>query len=148
MTFAQVTANTITAISGSVPVAARRLDTGDWVLGLRDAPTALQEACGWYTVADVARPPDTPTTRFERSFEMVATVATMVWTAVPKTQVEQDAETDAAAAEVLRQEARDAIADLDAYLGLGSPTAAQVRQAVDFLARVSKRLIVDNYGIG
>ena len=94
--YAQVTANTITATQGRVPVAARRLDTSQWVLGLRDADTTLQEACGWFAVADVTRPADTATERYVRSIDLVGGVATMVWTAVAKTVEEQAAEADTA----------------------------------------------------
>jgi hypothetical protein len=78
--YAQITANTITAESAQVPQSARRLDTGQWVLGLRDASVATQQACGWFAVNDVARPADTDTTTHDRSVELVAGAPTVVWT--------------------------------------------------------------------
>ena len=144
--YAQVTAGTITAVQGQPPVAARRLDTQQWVLGLRDADTATQEACGWFPVTDTTQPADTVTERYERSVDLVAGQPTVVWSAVAKTVEEQAAEAAEAEAVIERQQARDAIANLDQYLGLGSPTNAQVKQAVDFLAKVCKRLIKDQYG--
>ena len=146
MSYAQVINTTITAVQGRPPVAARRLDTRQWVLGLRDADPAVQEACGWFQVTDTTRPADTVTERYERSVDLVAGVPTVVWSAVAKTVEEQAAEAAEAAAVIERQQARNAIANLNQYLALTSPTNAQVRQAVDYLARVCKRLIVDQYG--
>ena len=51
--------------TGSLPTTARRTDTGAWVLNLTDAPVELREACGWYEVIDVERPPDTDMTTFD-----------------------------------------------------------------------------------
>ena len=85
MTYAQITANTITAESGNVPQSARRLDTGQWVLGLRDAPVSLQQACGWFAVIENIRPADTDTTTHDRSLELVDGTPTVVWTARPWT---------------------------------------------------------------
>ena len=93
MSYAQVTANTITAESGLPPQSARRLDTGQWVLGLRDAPVLLQRACGWFAVTDVARPADNASTTYDRSLTLVATVPTVTWTARPKTPAELTADT-------------------------------------------------------
>ena len=85
MTYAQVTAGTITAVQGQPPVAARRLDTQQWVLGLRDADPAVQEACGWFQVTDTTRPEDTPTTTHDRTLELIANVPTVVWVERAKT---------------------------------------------------------------
>lgn len=76
--------------TGSLPAAARRLDTGQWVLNLADAPVEIREACGWYDVVDVERPPDTDTTTFDRTVEIVDGVPTMVWTEVEKPEPEPD----------------------------------------------------------
>lgn len=83
--FALVTSNTIQAVVGKLPLAARRLDTGQWVLGLRDATVATQQACGWFAVVDVPRPAETDTTTHDRSVELVANAPTVVWTARPWT---------------------------------------------------------------
>ena len=57
MSYALVIDDTIVT-TGGLPVSARRLDSGAWVLGLRDADLATQEACGWYAIVDTARPDD------------------------------------------------------------------------------------------
>lgn len=77
-TYAQVTDGTITAVGG-LPNAARRLDDGAWVLGLRDAPTRLVEACGWLPVVDTPKPPESDTTVHTRSVELIAGTPTVMW---------------------------------------------------------------------
>ena len=84
--------------TGSLPAAARRLDTGQWVLNLADAPVEIREACGWYDVVDVERPPDTDTTTFDRTVEIVDGVPTVVWTERAKTDDELNPPTDPVAA--------------------------------------------------
>ena len=104
MTYAYVTDGTVQA-TGRLPVAARRLDTGQWVLGLPDAPAELQQACGWYQVTDTPRPDDTATTTHDRTVELVDGAPTVVWTERPKTQAELDAEAEFAE----QQAAQDAL---------------------------------------
>jgi len=78
--------------TGSLPTTARRTDTGAWVLNLTDAPVELREACGWYEVIDVERPPDTDTTTFDRTVELVDGTPTIVWTEVQKPEPPPDPE--------------------------------------------------------
>ena len=108
MAYALVTDGTIDAIQGNVPTAARRLDTGEWVMGLRHADPDTQRATGWYKVQNTDRPADTPTTTHERSVEMVdhgeGPVPTVVWTERDKTQAEQDGEAEEADRETDRQQ--------------------------------------------
>lgn len=80
MIYTQVIDGTVTAESGRVPQAARRLDTGQWVLGLRDASVDVQQACGWFAGTDTPRPVDTQTTTHDRSVELVGGTPTVVWT--------------------------------------------------------------------
>ena len=87
MTYALVTDDTIQQIGG-LPKSARRLDNDAWVMGLANASTEAQQACGWYAVTDTARPGDTDTTTFDRSIELVAGVPTVVWTERDKTEAE------------------------------------------------------------
>jgi hypothetical protein len=154
MTYALVVGDTIQAV-GPLPQSARRLDNGNWVMGIRDAPLELQQACGYFAVVRVDRPADTPTTTWERSVVLVAGVPTETWTERAKTQAEIDAQT----AETNRQTIIDAvrqqmsnldavIADMDAYLAMTSRTNAQVAaqvvdlcQAVRAMARNQRRLI-------
>jgi hypothetical protein len=79
--FALVVDGQIANTRGEVPDTARRLDTGEWVLGLREyADQATREACGWYQVTDTVRPADTATHTTVQSVELVAGVPTVVWT--------------------------------------------------------------------
>lgn len=97
MTYAQVTDNTITTIQGRLPKAARRLDDGNWVLGLADATPDLVEACGWHEVVDTVRPDDTDTTAHDRSIELVDGTPTVVWAERVKTADEVARDREAAA---------------------------------------------------
>jgi hypothetical protein len=94
MSYALVDDGTIEA-EGALPQSARRLDTGQWVMGLRTAPVELREATGWFEVVDVARPADTETDTYDRTLELVGGVPTVVWVQRPKTQAEIDAATAA-----------------------------------------------------
>lgn len=104
--YALVTGGVVQAVAGGPPDSARRLDTGQWVLGLSDAPQELRRACGWYEVVGTPRPADTATTTHDRSYEWDGVTVTETWTERPKTQDELDAET----AEVKRLELDRAIA--------------------------------------
>lgn len=84
MSYVLVTDDTIQSIGG-LPRSARRLDNDAWVMGLANASTEAQQACGWYEVADTDRPDDTATTTFDRSIELVEGVPTVVWTERDKT---------------------------------------------------------------
>jgi hypothetical protein len=92
MSYALVDDGTIEA-EGALPQSARRLDTGQWVMGLRDAPVELQEATGWFEVTDVDKPADTATHTYDRSITLVAGVPTVTWTQRLKTAEEVAAAT-------------------------------------------------------
>ena len=159
MTYAQVTANTITAESGLPPQSARRLDTQQWVLGLRDAPVALQQACGWFAVTDVTRPADTPTTTHDRSIALVNGTPTVVWTSRPKTADELKADTINANDSSIRSKILAAIdgnvtaldqlstAISNVQTNVITPTAANLTQAntqLDALANVVSNLLTQS----
>jgi hypothetical protein len=94
MSYALVDDGTIEA-EGPLPQSARRLDTGQWVMGLHTAPVELQEATGWLEVVDVERPADTATHTYDRSITLVAGVPTVTWTQRLKTAEETAAATAA-----------------------------------------------------
>lgn len=87
MSYALVTDDTIQR-TGQLPRSARRLDNDAWVMGLANASTEAQQACGWYEVTDTAKPDDTDTTTHDRSIELVGGVPTVVWTERDKTEDE------------------------------------------------------------
>jgi hypothetical protein len=149
MTYALVVGDTIQSL-GPLPRSARRLDTGQWVMGLKDAALEQQQACGYFEVVRVAQPADTPTTTHDRSVTLVAGVPTETWTERPKTQAEIDAETAAINEAAIRQAVKDALADLsqivtvmDNYLAIGSPTQAQVVTQVNRLSLASREMALD-----
>lgn len=95
-----------------VPPSARRIDSGEWVLGLRDASADVQQATGWYQVVEVARPADTATDTFQRTVELVNGVPTVVWTQRPWTTEELAARTAFANQATLTTQVADNIATL------------------------------------
>lgn len=154
MTYALVVGNTIQSVGG-LPQSARRIDTGQWVMGLPSAPAELVAACGYLPVVQVARPADTPTTTFDRAVTLDGGVPTETWTERPKTQAELDGEAAQTNRQAVIAAIKAALADLDlviadttAYIDLPTPTnaqaVAQVRDlclAVRVLARNERRLV-------
>ena len=145
MSYSKVIDNQIVS-NGNLPATAQRLDNGAWVMNVRQADVATQEACGWYRVVRVDRPADDPTKNVARTIELVDGVPTTVWTETDKTQDELDADAQKAADQAERDQVRDIVGQLDTYLEIGSPTAAQTRTQVDRLTRAVRRLIKDQYG--
>jgi hypothetical protein len=86
MTYVLVLAGAIERVG--LPLSARRLDTGAWVLGLPDAPDELKAACGYFPVVEVPRPADTPTETWDYSRAIVNGQPTEVWTKRAKTPEE------------------------------------------------------------
>lgn len=138
MSYAYVTSDTIQSSGNTLPSAARRLDTGQWVLGLRDAPVSLQEACGWFTVTDTPRPTDTDTTTHDRSLELVGNVPTVVWTARPWTADELTARQADNNRTTIDQAITDALAELQAIVD--APAVADVPAGTLTTAQLSNGL--------
>lgn len=107
--YAQIIDGEITAV-GRLPRSARRLDTGQWVMGLATAPVELQQACGWYEVVETERPAETATQVPVGTVEVVEGVPTRVWTMRDKTPEEIAAEAEQANQSSIEQAARDALA--------------------------------------
>jgi hypothetical protein len=128
--FALVVNNAIQAV-GRLPDSARRLDSGQWVLGLPTASAAIQQACGWFAVTDTPRPADTSTTTHERDVVLVSGVPTVRWTSVPKS-------TQAINRATIDSQIAAALAELDALIAApavptvpdGTLTTAQLSEAV------------------
>jgi hypothetical protein len=141
MTYALVIDNAIQSI-GALPRAARRLDDGAWVLGLRDYGTVeTQQACGYFAVVDAAKPADTATTTHDRTVELLEGVPTVVWTERNKTPDELAAETATMNRTTIEQQAATALTDNATFLALGTPTQAQVLAQVRALTRQTNGLI-------
>lgn len=137
--YAYVTDGTVQA-EGTLPRSARRLDTGQWVLGLHDATIALQQACGWYQATDTARPADTATTTYDRSVELVDGTPTVVWTERPKTQSELDAEAEREARQERDTTLEGAISTLQQWADDAAGTTVTSDNAVQVLGVVVDRL--------
>lgn len=107
---------------------------------------ALAAACGFLPVTEPVRPAITVTQTFDPdTIELVAGVPTRVYHVRDKTQAELDDDAAAARDALERQQARDAVAELDTFLALQTPTNAQVVAVVRLLCRVAKRLIRDTF---
>lgn len=120
--YALVIDGTIKSV-GSLPRAARRLDTQEWVLppnGVWTTPQA--EACGYFYVVPATKPADTETETWVKSVELVSDTPTEVWTSRPWTADELKSKQVA----VLQREQAAAQAALtptetNALLGLTAP---------------------------
>lgn len=141
--YARVNGSTVVE-TAAAPHDLVRLSDGGKVLLSQYITAAELAACGWFVVVEPAPPTLTALqTRDPDTIEVVGGVPTRVYHVRNKTQAELDADAAAAQAITERQQARDAIADLDAFLALQSPTNAQVVTVVRLLCRVAKRLIRD-----
>lgn len=139
MTFALIIDNTIRSV-GSLPGSARRLDTGEWVMGLSSASTDLQEACGYFAVTAVERPADTATTTFDLTVELIAGVPTEVWTERAKTQEELDAEAAADRQATRVMDLTSSVATLRTWADDAAATTVTSGNAVATLQVVVNRL--------
>lgn len=114
MTYAFLVDGVIRAETATLPTAGR-LDTDEdgWIIDLEDAPVEVQQAAGWYLVVMSPRPPDTATTRQQRSLILVAGIPTEQWTEQTKTQDEIDADVETGNAATLTA---DAVQNIEALL--------------------------------
>lgn len=129
--YAHVEGDTITAVAAHLPNAARIVGSRAWVHGLPSAPASTQEACGWFAVADTARPPDSATTTHGRTVKVVDGRPVVVWVSRPWTAGEL-ADLNAA---TIRTQLDAAIAANRDFLAVGSPTAAQTVTQTRAMAR-------------
>lgn len=141
MTHALVTANTIEA-EGGLPHSARRLDTQDWVLGLRDAPEALQQACGYYKVTDTPRPADTATDTHDRTLTLPAGAPTVTWVKRPKTADELAGDVATVTRADIETQARAAVKANRTYLAAprAQTAAARINDLENQVAKLTKQV--------
>lgn len=133
MTYALVVDGQVQAV-GRLPQSARRLDTGQWVLGLRTAPANLVEACGWLPVADTDRPDHGPDQTSTRNVQLVDGQPVWVWDVQDKTPEQLEAEASFARQQAAEQAARAATVMTAARLvldGLPDEDAAAVALLFD-----------------
>lgn len=125
---------------GPLPNAARRLDTGEWVLGLTDAPPGLVAATGWYEVAEPAPPASTGGV-IESTVAVVNGTPTRVWTERPKTPDEVAATQRQTNDVTIRQQLVAAMDALAATIATPPANVAQCSQKIVQNARVLRGLI-------
>lgn len=128
---------------GRLPRSARRLDTGEWVMGLDSAPLALVHACGWHEVQDAERPPDTETHTHERSVEVVDGVPAVVWT--PRAWTAEEVEARNAPPARVRTYALKAALKL-ALMDPGSGVAMTPEAAVEMLPEPQRTVAREGLG--
>jgi hypothetical protein len=127
---------------GGLPRAARRLDTGEWVLGFNEyADEATRVACGYVRVVDAVKPTDTDTVTFVRSLELVDGVPTVVWSEREFDKDEIAGKRVQANGDAIRSQAALAVEANKTFLGLASPTNAQIVAQVRSLTRQSNGLV-------
>jgi hypothetical protein len=134
MTYAFVSEGTVTE-PVTVPSSARRLDTEQWVLGLPGAPSDVQEACGYYQVDETTPTVATPTHVPVRTVALVAGRPAEQWSLRARTTAELEQQTRDDNMTALVAKGRQAFTGNQTFLGIGSPTAAQVRDQVQLLTR-------------
>lgn len=150
MTYAKVENGQVTE-PVTLPDGARRLDTGQWVLGLPTAPVDVQQAAGYYEVVETEPTVGDATHVPVRTVSLVAGVPTEVWTTRVKTAPElaQDLRNDNMQALITK--GRAAFAANTTFLAIASPTAAQVRDQVQLLTREMNgmfKMVLARYGQG
>lgn len=142
MAYALVTGGQVQAVMGAPPNAARRLDTGAWVMPYdRQWTPSDLAACGLAEIVETTRPDDTPTLTHDRTVELVAGAPTVVWVQRAKTAEEQTGTTRVANRAALLTQAANAIATNTTFLAIASPTNAQTLAQVRALSRQNRVLI-------
>jgi hypothetical protein len=127
---------------GGLPRSARRLDTGAWVLGLREYGTPdVIAACGYVEVVATPRPADTDTVTYDRTLELVDGVPTVVWVQRAYTDGETASKVESSNAAQIRTAAGNALDGNRTFLAIQSPTNAQVVAQVRALTRQNQGLI-------
>lgn len=131
-----------TATGGGLPPSARRLDSGQWVMGLASAPVELVEACGWFVIAPTAPPSfNAATQKLVESLTVVAGRPVQAWTVVALNAAELTEVARNSTATTLETQARNAVAVNTTYLAIGSPSNAQVVAQVRALTQQSSAVI-------
>lgn len=146
--YVHVVNNTIEAGSERelLPGSDRRLDTGQWVMGLPAATVADQQACGWFQVTLNPQPADTSTTRYTSyTVQLVGGFPTQVWTPVTKTAQEQTDEATTANRATVRADlvskARAAITANNSFIANPTPSNNQVVAHVKTLSKECNGII-------
>lgn len=101
----------------------------------------VRAACPAITGVSLSTPPRidfTPEATPQQRTAAQAVVDGFDWSDAAQTAWEEDRKPERKA---LRAAAAQAVADLDTFLAIPTPTAAQVRDAVQLLCRIQKRVI-------
>jgi hypothetical protein len=122
--YAQIIDNSIQAL-GRLPRSARRLDTGQWVMGLATASTDLQRACGWWEVVDTDPPTVTDSQVAEQTVDLLIGVPIRVWTVRDKTAEELAADAEDANRVAIETAAHEALDSNRADITQAQNIAAQ-----------------------
>lgn len=124
-----------------MPTAARRLDTGEWVLGLHGASFEHQQACGYFVVAATPRPSDIDTHTYDRSIALLDGTPTVTWTKRAKRADELAVEVAQINTAEMGSKLQLLLTTNSSFLAESTPTNAQVLAQVKALTRQSNILI-------
>lgn len=140
MSYARVVNDVITEFG--LPLSARRLDTGEWVMGLDTAPVELVEACGYFVVDETAvQPAETATTFWAPSWVVVAGRPVRQWVETAKSAEQITAETRRANATTLQTQARTAINQCQTIIDDPNVTNAEAVTYIKQLATMNRAII-------
>lgn len=140
MSFALINSGAVKAV-GRLPNSARRLDTGQWVMGLTSAPTALVEACGWFPVTDEPPTYNTTTEVLERgAVEVVDGRPLRAYTVRAKTAAELAEDAEVADRNAKRINVANAVATLRQWADDAENTDVTATNAVQVLNVLVGRL--------
>jgi hypothetical protein len=143
----------VVARTGSLPRGGAYLLDGviQRVAPLRNASLEIQQACGWHAITDTPRPADTASHTFDASVVLVAGVPTRLWQTRPWTPAELAMRAAGANDLTIREQAEQALTTLQQQIDAAPVTFTtlaqaqtamrQLQQAVQFQARVNRRLI-------
>lgn len=137
--YALVIDNAVQSV-GRLPNSARRLDTGQWVMGLATAPTELVEACGYFPVVDTPPAYDPATEVLERNGVVVVQGVPVVdYTVRDKTAAELAAEADQADRQAKGIDVGNAVDTLRTWADQAAGVTVTSTNAVDTLQTLVDR---------
>lgn len=137
--YALVRDDTVTALG--LPDSARRLDSGEWVLGLANAPENLKAACGYLPIKPTPTPEAKNDGIIERRIAIIDGAPVEEYIERPASDTERAARTAEQNGTTLRAAARTALDTNAQYLAIGTPSAAQIATQVRALTRQTSALI-------
>jgi len=127
-TYARIVNGAVTSVSG-LPGSAQRLDTGQWVSGFEAADQETREACGYLPVTEVRPALAADQVHGDPAYTINAHDVTATYPAVADQATNinyRSLRTQLAAQVAVGSPARNAVAGNTTFIGVASPSNAQV----------------------